>query len=852
MRYAIGPRPGPPMSSFRRSLLVVFAALLVALGMVVGVVRFVVPQGAPKAMAKPAPATTPLTRYLAFVVVDGLRHDVATDPALMPIFAQRMKDRASGEIWAGSVSMTSSAVLTYATGQRGGLDQIINNETGSKVAYDNLIDNAREKGLVTFGTGDHAWFFMFRDSWSKSKPDPSGVAIDVDFNHETFAAAYGALGDTPRPNLMVLHFVTPDHQAHAYGVQSERYKKHIHDFDQKLEKLLSAIPADTTVLITSDHGATDTGTHGSDTPVQRRSPFVAYGPGIVAKAPSDKPLDQIDLASTFAALLGVSAPAHGRGHVLVDWLDVPDAARAKIACADLDRLSSFARATMGSPEAVAELTQNACAGDAPREKIARAATAARALDDAMGTSHIGGRASAWLVPLLALLAAAALSLLAIGRQALRASPLTPAALGVGALLVIGLFLTKFVERLPGYGPTVVRVLLYVAGNAVVLTALLRARKTAEWLDRRAVLAAVIVPGILIVTPSRTTQIESFVLAAVIGLYAIAGQMPGAEAQEGAKDRAPGRLKPGPLLGAAAMLGCFSPSAFIENFGIPKLITNAPFVPAVLALAVLGAERALREVRARDLRGNDRATTAALTALGVVVASLSLYGRTHAPPTLCLYAWLGLPFLAALAWVRGRRAFAEMLAMAAYAWVSREFDMPVVVAIILLASAVAHALAERPGGVTRPFLVLLSVTFAFSLVYIVRIGVENGIDFMQLDWGAGAFRDPDASVRRIGLAIIWKHAFAVAAVVYALLSALPAELRVAVARGLVAAEALRAGFLAVVLSSCGDSFWTALRVIGDLPHPLVAMVVASVALVVVTRRAREPSPKAEGEAVAIAA
>ena len=39
------------------------------------------------------------------------------------------------------------------------------------------------------------------------------------------------------------------------------------------------------------------------------------------------------------------------------------------------------------------------------------------------------------------------------------------------------------------------------------------------------------------------------------------------------------------------------------------------------------------------------------------------------------------------------------------------------------------------------------------------GLENGIDFMQLDWGAGAFRDPDASVARIGLALVWKHASA---------------------------------------------------------------------------------------------
>ncbi len=818
------------MTAFRRSLLVLFAALAVALGMVVGVVRFVVPQGAPKVVDKPAPAIAALTRHLAFIVVDGLRYDVATNATLMPVFARRMSERASAEIWAGSVSMTSSAVLTYATGQRGGLDQIINNETGSKVAYNNLIENAQGQGLVTFGTGDHAWFFMFRDSWSKSKPDPSGVAIDVDFNHETFDAAYGALRDTPRPNLMVVHFVTPDHQAHAYGVQSERYRAHIKDFDQKFDRFLSELPSDTTVVITSDHGATDTGTHGSDTPVQRRSPFLAYGPGIVAKAPSDKALDQIDLASTFAALLGVPAPAHGRGHVLVDWLALSDEARAKLACADLERLSTFARVTMSSPEAVSALVSGACTTGDARTKIATAATAARALDDAMGSSHIGGRASAWLVPLLSFLAAALLSSVVIGLPALRRSARGPAALAFLVMGVVALFLTLVVERLPGYGPTIVRVLLYVAGNVVVLVSVLRAERAAAFIDRHAVLAGVMVPGLLIVTPSRTTQIESFILAAVIGLFAITGYLPTSSPAR--------RSKAAPVAAALAMLLCFAPSAFVENFGIPTLITKAPFIPAVLALAVLGFERAKREIENRNA---EPTSTRLLAALGVVVAALSLYGRRNAPPTLCLVAWLSLPLFAAFAWFRGRRSLAEMLLMAAYAWVSRDFDLPVVVAMLLLASAFAHALARRQVGEARPFVVLMTVTFAFSLVYLVRIGVENGIDFMQLDWGAGAFRDPEASVRRIGFAIIWKDAFAVSAVIYTVLSPLPSALRGAVARGLVAAEVMRAGFLAVVLSTCGDSFWTALRVIGDLPHPLVAMVVSSAALLAVTFPERAPTP-----------
>jgi predicted AlkP superfamily pyrophosphatase or phosphodiesterase len=85
----------------------------------------------------------------------------------------------------------------------------------------------------------------------------------VDYNAEIFAAAREFLRATPRPNVTIYQFVTPDHQAHACGVFSEKYRAHIRGFDKELEALLGEIPADTTVILTSDHGAAASGTHGT-------------------------------------------------------------------------------------------------------------------------------------------------------------------------------------------------------------------------------------------------------------------------------------------------------------------------------------------------------------------------------------------------------------------------------------------------------------------------------------------------------------------------------------------------------------------------------------------------------------
>ncbi len=782
-----------------RSILLFLFAVVIAAATTIGVVRVVIPPPAPKALPIPPPASSGLTKHVVFVVVDGLRYDVATDPDRMPIFARRMQEHASGEMWAGTVSMTSSAVLTYATGQRGGADQIINNETGKQVAYNNILDNVRAAGMKTAGTGDHAWFHMFRESWSQKHPDPEGVAIDVDYNAEIFGAAYSFIRDDEhRANLIVTHFVTPDHQAHAYGVLSERYRKHIREFDQKLDAFLRAIPNDTAVIITSDHGATDTGTHGSDTPVQRRSPFVAYGPGIVAARATHEPLDQVDVPSTIAALLGVPAPAHGRGHVIVDLLDAPDEQRAQIACADLERLSTYVSSIeSGSPAST-------CSGATAREKITSAREAARSLDAALGDASLGGRAFAWLVPVLAFVATFALVVLTLSLFP------TGVALGGAALMTaIAVALTLYVERLGGYGPTIGRVLLYVAGNALVLYAVLRTKAVADWFDRNPALGAVIFPGLLLVTPTRTTQIESFVLVAVIALMAIFGRLPLARASAERRWT---------IAGTMLLLLLLAPIAFRENGGILPIVIKYPVPSALLALVMLGAVRS-------------RGEAPALTVVGIAIAAASLWFRRSAPPALCLAAWITLP-IAGVLLLRGRtRILGELLLVSGYMWVSRDIDVPVLVAIIVLSDIVARSIGRQLGDDSPRALPLLAiVTYLFAITFLGRIGVENGIDFTQLDWGAGAFRDPTASVARIGVALVFKHVLARAAVIYVVFSAIAPSLRFTVARALVVSEGARACLLVIVLYVCGGSFWTALRVIGDLPHPLVALCVAAAALV----------------------
>jgi hypothetical protein len=830
----------------RRALALVFSAALFVLLVTAGILRLVIPRPPPARAEAPPPFGPALTAHVVFVIIDGLRHDIATDPSRMPLLARRMRERASGEGLSGPVSMTSAAVLAFATGQRGDVEQIVRNQGGAPVAYHSLMQSVLAAGLVTAATGERAWFSLFPGAWSMARPDPQGVAIDVDYNAEIFEAARSFLASRPRPALLVAHFVTPDHQAHAYGVLSDRYRAHMLDFDRELSELLGELPPDTTVIVTSDHGMTDTGSHGSNTEIQRRTPFVAHGPGIVralGQGARDRPVDQIDVPGTIAALLGVSAPAHGRGHVLVDWLDIPDEERARIACVDLARLRVYAESALGRDAPLEPGHTAAChARASARERIETAARAAAEVDRVLGQTMIAGLPLGWVVPLAATFGALALALAALGAQGLpRAVALR---IGIFALLLIagGVLLTYAVELLPGRSPDLVRVALYVVGHAILLAAALHPRASAARIRRDPALGAALLPGILLVTPTKHTQAEAFVLAGLIAAYVLVLGVPSEDraldrpllrAIREARSRLPmDWLRDPRLLRPALALLCLLAllrAGTREAEYLPRWILTRPsalLAAAVTAILILGVERG---VRAR-LRGEARAAPDA--AIGAAIAVASLILRRMAPAPVCLAGWLGLPVAAFIALRRGRRALAELLLFASYAWVSRDAELPILAAALLFAGLVGDALGEalldRPPA---PASVLLVVTFLFAWSFVERIGVQLGLDFVHLDWGAGAFRQPGVSPARVGAALAHKHAFARIALIYAALSALPGAHRAWALRGLFAAEIMRAATLVVVLYVGRDSFWTSLRAVGELPHALLAVVALALAVAV---------------------
>jgi hypothetical protein len=643
------------------------------------------------------------------------------------------------------------------------------------------------------------------------------VAIDVDFNPVTFRDARELL--TKGPDVMIVHFVTPDHQAHAHSVPSRRYAEHIRGFDRDLFEFFAELGPEWTLLVAGDHGAADSGTHGADTPIQRRTVVFAQGPGIARGVRSDSPIDQADLAGTIAALLGLELPAHSRGHVLTEWLDVSPAERARIACADARRAADLASALGYQDVALRAGTLAAGCVEDP-SALGRARSAVTLVDAAIESQS--GLGSPW-VPALALLA------LALGVLTARLTlPDAPsAALAVSVAVGLGgVALTWGVERLPGGAPNATRVVLFTLGNVPALVALLWPGRFGAWLDRRPALAPALVPGLLLATYTTNAQPESFVALAVSAVLIVL--LGGFDATRPTL-RASRRVLASPhlaLIAAATAVLYLAGTRTSELY--PAWIRRDPRV--VLGLAGSAMALAVAVLTARSTERRRYAIGAVF--MGITLGALLM--RRVVPPwpgRLALLLALGA---SALALLRGRRLLALLSGLLGYAWISRDAELIAVVATLLLADGAGAALARHrvaTGRGAEPLSLsqtLLVTTFLFGMAFVQRIGIQGAIDFGAMDWGAAAFGDPHVSAWIVGGALGMKYALALWLVIGAFTSELGPRAAESVLQAVFVAFSARATVLALMFLTSGASFWTGLRVLGDLPFAMLWTVGAGLA------------------------
>lgn len=808
---------------------------LVAVVLLLVPVLLYLTRGAVYPSVKPqSPVLQPLTKRLVLVVIDGLRYDFATDPERAPNLARYMREESSAEVWAGRITMTSAAVLSLGTGTRGDFSQIVLNVHARRTTANDLFTNARAAGLRVGLIGDPVWRQAYGE-FDQERLSPGDLALDIDDSAELLADAGRWVSSGQLPNLSVIHFFASDHQGHSFGVFSPTFRQFLLRLDAGLARFLASLPKDTTVAVLSDHGALSNGNHGVDSDLERRTPFFAYGPGI--KPGQKLKLDQVDLASTFAALLGVASPAHGVGSPALGLLDLPVGDAGKLACGEVSRLALLSRAA-GEPSLEAEHPElfATCKADAAEpERVSAARELSRVWDELLALRAANRGVSGLFEALAVLLVFGLLAPRLLGLSQRGATYRAGFALTGSAALCLAL--TTQVDRtLPPWNDSraIVTWLSTLLFAAVALSP-----RTAERLYRSwPFFALALVPGFFIASFPTNTQVQAGVVLAVclVGVVRASRAVFERDVSVGISVAAAAIG-----VGVALRLGAVREDP-IGSWLSPRELAVGAALAVLWVLVAISLERATRAARELGLE----------LAVGIPLVIAAFSSRSHLPATLGLGLLVALPLAGLASAARGRTLLARLCFLAGYGLVSRAVELPAVAALGLAAEGIGflagRSMRRTTGGPPLAWSIVLSTCAVFAMAFATRVGLQRGLDFGTLDFGAGTFDSIAVPPSRIMLALIAKYVIALSLVAGAFLRWLPFAVVRSSLQLLSAASVLRLATMAAILYAPPVSFWSRFRMLGELGSVVVMCLLALVAVLALGGR-REAllgsAPSAEG-------
>jgi predicted AlkP superfamily pyrophosphatase or phosphodiesterase len=252
---------------------------------------------------------------VVFILIDGLRPD-AIEPADCPRLKD-LRDRGASTMAGSSVmpSMTlpcHTSIFHSVPPERHGIT--INTWTPMARPLPGLFDIAKAAGKRC------AFFYNWEELRDLGRPGSLELSVfhNTSYQHDgdqivvESAAPALAAGNF---DFAFVYLGTVDVAGHYYGWMSEGYIAQIGTVDRALGTLLDALPAETTVVLHSDHGGHERN-HGTDLPEDMTIPWMAAGPGIRAGHSIAAPVSLLDTAPTIARLLGIAPHREWEGRAV--------------------------------------------------------------------------------------------------------------------------------------------------------------------------------------------------------------------------------------------------------------------------------------------------------------------------------------------------------------------------------------------------------------------------------------------------------------------------------------------------------------------------------------------------------
>ncbi|XP_062544378.1 GPI ethanolamine phosphate transferase 2 isoform X2 [Armigeres subalbatus] len=263
------------------------------------------------------------------MVIDALRCDFVTQRTNMPFLNKLIEDgRACQyqlEVHPPTVTMprikamTSGAIPSF-------LDVILN--LGSpQVTLDTFLYQMVQLQRRIVFYGDNTWTNMFPDLFTRKGENVDSLYVNDFYEGDRNITNNMRLEIRNYDwKLMILHYLGLDHIGHVEGPFSDKVPGKLKEMDGVIEEIHEAMKiwdekfhSKSLLVITGDHGMRDSGGHGGSTHPETHVPIVMLGNNC-SESNAENFL-QIDLAPTFAVLMGVAIPYSSIGAMIDPMLN---------------------------------------------------------------------------------------------------------------------------------------------------------------------------------------------------------------------------------------------------------------------------------------------------------------------------------------------------------------------------------------------------------------------------------------------------------------------------------------------------------------------------------------------------
>ena len=261
----------------------------------------------------PTPTPTPPPIRVVIVSIDGLRPDAVQqlNPPNLSALTRRGATTWQAQTIVPSNTLPShTSMLTSYLPARHGItwDDYLPANGTLKVPM--IFIAARRAGRRTAMVAGKEKFNTFRDT-AEMDVFVGGTRTDADVAEQAVAQLYAGV------DLLFVHFPDVDLSGHATSWMSAAYKDKVAKADEALGRIMAALPENTTLIVTADHGGHGSA-HGTTDRLDMTIPWIIAGPRVRPGYALAAPVANLDTSATAAFLLGLTLPADITGKPVME------------------------------------------------------------------------------------------------------------------------------------------------------------------------------------------------------------------------------------------------------------------------------------------------------------------------------------------------------------------------------------------------------------------------------------------------------------------------------------------------------------------------------------------------------